>query len=247
MVVLSAGMRKAGSLWYYSLIRDLLVATGHAGASDLDDRFPAAPFVADGKMKCGRLTVPTLARLGAAAALGRSFPVKTHSRPHRGLRLLMAGGRFRATYVYRDPRDVALSLLDHARHARAEGVDLDLTSLDDLRDALVMVERELDAWEQWMDYDEVLKVRYEDLVADTSGEVARLADHLGVTVSDAEIEAIAAPYDRRALAAADHRPVFNAVHFNKGRPGRHRSDLAPEQRALCEARIGPRLSQMGYA
>lgn len=248
MVVLSVGMRKSGSGWLFNLTNDLLISSGYDDIRRIKEMPLLRPILKKGaNVSLGRPTPVRLARLVVAHTRGYTFAVKSHAAPTPGLRLCTALGVVRPTYIYRDPRDVVLSALDHARVRRESGARIDLASLYTLEDSLQMVQRELTRWERWMRFPSVHVVRYEDLVADTPGEVRRLAGYLGLDLPAETLDAVVRRYDKATYAAAQDQGIDRKLHLNKGIPGRFEDEMDAEQRALCERRLGPYLERMGYA
>ena len=96
----------------------------------------------------------------------------------------------------------------------------------------------------WAQCDGVLLTRYEDLHADTQGQLRRLAEYLDLDVSEKQIETIAAAYDRSRLKADTSRA--GRLHLNKGVTGRFKEVLSQEQQELCRRRLGRYLQMMGY-
>jgi hypothetical protein len=91
--------------------------------------------------------------------------------------------------------------------------------------------------------DQVLLVRYEDLVLDTEHTLTRIWDHLGVDgdwVTTREVIA----------AAAEMRPDVQRAHRTldsvEATIGRWRSDLGPELKAACRAAFDDVLTAFGY-
>lgn len=81
-----------------------------------------------------------------------------------------------------------------------------------------------------------LQLRYEDLVSDLPGVARRLSDLLGVALEP---------------AAAQSATAETAGHVTSADPagsvGRWRQDLAPEEVALVERRLGAHMDRLGYA
>ena len=89
----------------------------------------------------------------------------------------------------------------------------------------------------------VLVTRYEDLVADTIGQLERLARHLEWNVSDEQIGQVAAKYQRdRVVQGAIEKPRF----MNNAVVGRYKEVLSPAEQELCRKRLGRYLERMGY-
>lgn len=246
MIVISAGMRKAGTAWLYNMTNDLLVAAGFTDVRAQSLGFPMRALDRGDKCKTPRLDAAAAFRMGWAQRKGLTFPVKTHDAPGRAVRWMLRRDLLRATYVYRDPRDVIVSVLDHATASRKRAFKIDLDDIQDLPDALALVQRELARWEVWMRCPEALAIRYEDLVSDTVKELKRMVHHLNLAVPEGTCETVAARYQRKNYAKKTEKKIINSIHLNKGVPGRFRTAFSPEERARCEHQMRPYLTRMGY-
>jgi hypothetical protein len=244
MVVLSASLQKAGSGWYYNLTSDLLVAAGYLPATEVRDRYRLHGMLEGKNCRIGRITPVKLLRLAPPHWRGHRFAVKTHRGPNRTVEWGMRLGIFRPTYIYRDPRDVVVSAVDHGRRIREKGLNHTFAKLDSVETATVYVRQWLAIWQQWAESGQALMVRYEDLSADPMAEMRRLADHLEVEVPEAALAEIVARYSREKLRAA---PAGHTVHFNKGETQRWRRALSAAQQAAVSDAFADFLPQMGYA
>ena len=244
MIVVSASMKKAGSGWYFNLTNDLLVAAGHADARAIREQFGLHKALQGGNCQVNKSHPLQTARVFLPHLLGHTFAVKTHGRPLRAVRQLMALGVMRATYIYRDPRDVVLSVLDHGRDLRERGQHAaDLSALHSVEDAARYVRYLLGIWEAWDACPGVLTVRYEDLVADPSRQLQRLASFLRLRVAADDLAAIVERYDAGAQSGA----VRRNLHYNKGVTRRFERAMDRGDRARCDAAFAPYLARMGYA
>lgn len=163
-----------------------------------------------------------------------------------------AAGRAKGVYVYRDLRDVFVSFM-HKQEAPFER----LWQRDILRE--VVQNHAL-----WTEQAGVLVSRYETMMDDVAGEVARIADHLGIALADGQAQAIADEYsiDRQKarigsvtdVQALDGRTVFdkhsllhgNHISEGEGQAGQWRTVLTADQIGLVEARYGAWLVAQGY-
>lgn len=247
MIVISAGMVKSGSLWYYRLIDELLVASKKKTNLLAPAHQPIESFHKGDKIKSG-LTFSDLKRLSKSARLGFSYPVKTHSAPTVSLPLF--GSLMQTveiTYIYRDPRDVVLSVLDHAEKARNRDIQINLRDITSFCQAVDFVEVELMKWKKWNDYESLFgvhMVKYEHLVDDTMGELKRLSAFLDLNVSESKMGEIIAKHSRRTNKKIDR--ITNSTHLNKGIAKRYLDEMDSENLNYCERRFMPYLEDMGY-
>ncbi|MCC6386231.1 MAG: glycosyltransferase [Dehalococcoidia bacterium] len=187
---------------------------------------------------------------------GPAILAKWHE-PDEQYALWLRDGTALGLYSYRDLRDVAFSM------AHKLGI-----SFDELV-AAGWLERFQAADAFWRSLPNVLVQRYEDLAADPPAAAAEIADHLGVTLTRAARDRIAAETSREAHGAlvetlrgrleasgVDLSDPANALlsdpetqlHWNHIRHGATGwEDLAtPEQRRVLEERCGDWLRANGY-
>ena len=254
MIVLSAGMQKAGTGWYWSLTNDLLVAAGYQNGREIRDRYGLHPILTTLNCNVPRLDSRHLMRLDELGSQGHTFAVKTHKKPTPLLRKLVAQGGFKATYIYRDLRDVIVAALDRGkvmrttgelrgRHFYGLGPYRSFAKYHTVAGATWWARfRLMPVWKAYASWDCVLATRYEDLVADTVGQLRRLAEFLDLDLSDDQMRQIVARYQPDRMAK--EKPI--GMHFNKGVVGRFKEKLSVEEQQLCERRLGGCLRMMGY-
>ena len=250
MIVISAGMQKAGTSWYFNMTNDLLVAAGHRDAREVREEYNLQSILVKNDVNITRLDHWALKRLERVTREGNTFAVKTHRGPSASLQGFLKKGSFAATYIYRDVRDVIVSALERGKVMRERGLDRRVFGIGPYRSfaRLHTVEgatlwgrwQLVPRWQAWTRCKGVLVTRYEDLLADTFGEVKRLAEFLQLDLDESTLRAICDKYDG-AQADRDVR-----IHFNKGVIGRHLEQLSPKHQQHCLKRLGPFLKQMGY-
>ena len=241
MIVVSASLKKSGSGWYFNMTNDLLVQAGHQDVRMLRQRYGLESVLQEHNCRVNPNLIH-LVRLLPAHARGNTFVAKTHTGPTPSLRLLMAMGIAKATYIYRDPRDVVLSALDHGERVRKAGKQNVMAQLHSVKEAILFVEPLLNDWEAWTKTNYTLLVRYEDLAHHTMRELNRLAEFLTLDVSKEDLQSVAARYQQENQDAV----MRERLHFNKGIVGRFRSRMTPEELDLCTKKFDPYLRRMGY-
>lgn len=243
MIVFSMGMIRSGSAWCFRMTNDLVVAAGHQNAHDIKQRFQLQSVMRyENCLLSGTIWQKSLILI--PYFLGNTFTVKGHGPLTKSRRFLINTGIARATYIFRDPRDVAVSAFEVGRKKRTQGLTGSFTDLDTIETAILRVRWELEYWDGWMQHDKVLSVRYEDLLADTIREMKRLAGFLSLDVSSQKLQDIVAAYRPKNLSNANQRR--KGLHLNKGIVGRFRQVMTLEQLNLCQKHFDGYLQRMGY-
>lgn len=244
-MILSVGFPKSGSAWYYNLTNDLLVAGGGHDARMVRDRYELHSIMKFGTCNIQSPTQEKLLRLTSPPLSDYTFAVKTHAPPSEPLLGLLGRGRVKATYIYRDPRDVAVSGLEEGEKLRRKGkLHRAVTKLRTMGDAILWSESWLrKSWDRWKDVRGVLRLRYEDLLARPEEELKRLTAFLSLRVGDGDLARIIDNWRPENLAGGRKNAP---LHFNKGMAGRFRSVMSPDEQRSCLERWRPILVEMGY-
>lgn len=155
----------------------------------------------------------------------------------------------RAVYVVRDPRDVLVSSSKYFRNSPQEQwrVMQDANNILGEQDSIISWQP-TSSWEMhvksWLTETRfpVLKVRYEDLIADTAGEFAKILDFFGIE-KDMERVRLAVELSsfkamrqiEQELGFKDNLPMFKNDHkgeaspfFRVGKCGQWRTELTPK-------------------
>lgn len=254
MFFLHSGMQTSGTAWHFHLTNDLLMAAGGRDIHRLVELHPRALRYVVGGTSHHDIFRPNpykVAVLHWLARRGGPFVVKTHAGPAGGLGPLLARGAVKAVYIYRDPRDVALAAWERGERNRRTGRNKSwwrpggyrsFARLTTHEDAIRWVARTLlPVWDAWDRATGVHRLRYEDLLEDGPGVLARQADFMGLDLDAAKIREIDAPY-----RAEQTRRDMKGLHFGKGRSGRHREAFSASELALCRELFGAHLERMGY-
>lgn len=242
-LVLVAGMQKAGTGWLFHIVDTLLAGCGGHGAYGVRDAFALTGVLTGQNCNIGTPRLARLAALVPALRAGRRFAIKTHRGPNLWTGALERAGVLKSIYVWRDPRDVALSAFAHGERERAAGITGNFGRLRTLDMAIDYAAHLLPVWRAWQRNPRALRLRYEDLRADLPGALERLAGHLGVAPAAALRAEILARY-----AADQPDPATRAaLHFDRAGSGRWRAAMNAAQQAHCARRFGPWLEAMGYA
>jgi hypothetical protein len=164
------------------------------------------------------------------------------------LRNLFPDARF--VNIVRDPRDVAMSRLFHARRANYQSA-LDPGS----EEQLTVTRFGADDWVRSVEPiarfsaahpGQLYTLRYEDLSADFAGTATRLFDFFGVASDPATVQAVAATTSFEAQSGRKAGEESADSHLRKGVVGDWVGRLDAQALAIVEEVCGPLMQAQGY-
>ncbi len=241
MIILSIGMPRAGSGWFYNLTNDLVLASGAQDARQIRRRFRLQNILTEVNCNIGAFTLRRTLSVLAPSLLGNTFVIKAHAGPTPIVLNLIRLGAILPTYIYRDPRDAMLSALENGQRARQQGRENAFSPLVDFNAALEFIRTYIDISEAWLNCPQSLSIRYEDLLVDYETQAARLAAFLKFDPQQSPYSQVIERY-RPESASSDQK----GLHFSHGKIGRFRNKMSPDQQAILSEAFGAYLERMGY-
>ena len=148
----------------------------------------------------------------------------------------------KATFIYRDPRDVVLSAIDHGKKIKEEGLNHTFATCSTIESTIPQVELWLRTTIPWMDLKGILLFKYEDLLSDPVLQLKRLSNFLRIDVDEQDIRNILDRYDYNKL----ENDAKDYLHFNVGRAGRFHGMMDKKDLDACNRVFSPYLERMGY-
>jgi hypothetical protein len=241
MIILSVGMPRAGSGWYYNLTNDLMLASGAQDARQIRQRYHLQNVLTEVNCNIGALTPRRMMAVSLPSMLGNTFVIKAHAAPSPFALRLIRIGQVRAEYIYRDPRDALLSAMENGQRSLQRGRANAFSDLTDIQAGIRFMLEYLQIWQAWINCSQALHARYEDLLIDYDTQAEQLAIHLGLSPQATAIQQVIAKY-RPEKAQPDQK----GLHFSQGKIGRFRQKMTAEQQELMAQAFSPYLEQMGY-
>lgn len=242
MVVLSVGMQKSGSGYMYNLLNDLLIISGSHDARYIKENYSLDNIMKWHNNNIGDLGYKKLIRLIMISVKSGSFVVKTHSGPSRSHDLLLKLRLIKTIYIYRDPRDVLLSVQDHGKKILNEGQNHTFAKMVNFEDAFNSIKKWIKVFESYNKRDDVLCISYEDLMNNGVEILKKICFYLNIDVTDEEIKTILNKYDKN-----NPKANMKGLHFNKGISNRYKYELSEEQLKRFEREMGIQIEKMGYS
>jgi hypothetical protein len=233
MIVISSSLPKSGSTLIANYQEDLLqTVEPRNGQQQLRAAF--------GGRFIGSLSAPTIARLLFIHARYGSVVVKTHSSVNPLIAALIRSGVARATYCYRDPRDVILSAIDHgARSRRGDDPSGAFREFETIGNSIPQVQGLVSRWQSWHRFGRVHFIRYETLMDDKLGHLQALSDYLNWRLPDEQLAAIVDRHDPKKKRGGSH-------NFNKGTTFRYKTEMSAEDIARCSTAFHDILASYNY-
>lgn len=217
LVYVSFGMAKSGSTLGFHLVRLILEASGrpqpHLSAEAIPDHHEIN-FIDVIRPRHLEAMTDEIEALGVGPVA-----VKTHGGLWSCVERGLDAGWIMGHAICRDPRDIALSMLDASRNRNAWG-SIDGEPIRHVEDALDYVRGHTEKFSKWASQRGIMPIHYEMLAFETETIAARICEQLGVDV------------DPRKVARAAKREM---TQFNVGRSERWRTEMAPDVAARIEA------------
>jgi len=210
MIIISYGITKSGSTLAFEMAKAALELAGHPQDLLADDLVPGYDINV-----VMAWSDEALLRL-IDAAEGRRVAIKTHGALW-GVNLdlvreKIASGDVKVHVVYRDPREMLISMLDHGVRARA-GTDVAFRDTWTLDDAIRRLGVQIYWFTHWASLP-ALRLRYQDFAFDPTFGPRAIADDIGVDVDPARIW-----------------EIMNTrfTQKNEAVPDRYKTDLWPDE------------------
>jgi len=244
MIILSVGLQKSGSGLLFNLTNDMLIRGGYNDIREIRDKYSLTDFVKYYNCNIGEPTLDKIQRLTEISLSGHTFVVKTHAGINQHLIESINQNQLKATVIFRDPRDVVISAMDHGKKIRDNKENHTFSIYTNLEITIKSVIDWLNTIITWFELEStnILKMRYEDLIMKPEKELANLNDFLGTNINSDYQLSIFKRYD------APNLDVFakDYLHFNEGKIGRYKSTLTNDEINQCNHAFDKYLPLLGY-
>lgn len=241
MIVLSVGMQKSGSAYFYSVINELEIKNGQTDARQIKEKYGLESLMKWHNNNIGRPYLYKIIRLWRISIREGTFVVKTHAAPSLTTRMLSKLGIVKIIYCYRDPRDVLLSVVDHGKEILASGGDHTFARMIDFDKALKSVKGWAGIWSKYANMPGVLMLKYESMMERPIETTRAIEDFLDISINDETRKEILWKFSKNN-PGGDQK----GMHFNKAKTHRYKTEMTQEQKIKCQAVLGKYLDAMSY-
>lgn len=241
-LVVSAGMPRAGSGWFYNLVHDLLVTCGGQDARSVRKRYRLSHLLTEVNCNISTLKSARLIPVQVPTVFGNWFAIKTHAGPSSYALWANRRNLITIIYIYRDPRAAMLSAYEYGQRTRSNdrgNAFSELTTLDEAAQFMLSYTK---IWDAWALENGIFKVRYEDLVNNFDAEFKRLTGHLGIEKDQRDLASLIDSY-RPGMKDTQRK----GLHFSFGQIARFRDVYTPRQLQEYTQVFEPYLERMGYS
>ena len=241
MIILSAGMQKSGSAYFYNVINELLIEAGNTDARQIKIKYGLNNLMKWHNNNIGKLSLNKFIRFWRISNKEGAFAVKTHAGPNRLTKILNKLGIISIAYCYRDPRDVLLSAVDHGKNILSSGDNHTFAKMVDFDKALKKVKAWLGIWKKYADMPGVLMLKYEEMMERPFETTKAIEEFLGISITAEKRKEILWKFSRDN-PGGDR----TGMHFNKAIIYRYKTEMTPEQKAMCQTAFLEYLEIMCY-
>ncbi|MDZ7776442.1 MAG: sulfotransferase domain-containing protein [Bacteroidales bacterium] len=165
--------------------------------------------------------------------------IKTHQTNDVNFKRIIDDSQFKVICCYRDPRDIILSVLDHAVRSRRgldkSGAFIKFYTLDDAADS---VKKWLNIYFSLKNEKDILFIKYENLMVNKKGIFEKVMKFLEIPISSDET--INTIYDEL------EKSKNKTWNYNKGSINRWKSEMNTEMKNRYTSYFLEELYKMGY-
>jgi hypothetical protein len=237
MIVISNGVPKSGTtlLRYYTY--QLMHLYSSCSAQELLRKYIKNGTLRGSGEYVEKIDERSLDIISCISAREGDLLVKTHMPPTYTLLRALSQKRILMTFIFRDPRDVILSAMDHRLRTLfdADPVFKDFISVSEGTRRTAVWFRSAVAW---VDYGLPCIFRYENLVQQPEHEIERLSKYLNIPVSIDVIDSIISTEQSSRLPGKNQ--------LNKGEMRRFEREMTTEEIAFCDKVLSRQITRLGY-
>jgi len=241
-MILSVGMPRAGTGWFHNIAQTLVIAAGGVNAGEIRNKYHLNRFLTEVNCNIGTISAYRLLPVIFPLLFEPQYVIKLHAGRKPLADMLISAGLIKPTFIYRDPRDAALSIYEYGQAAISNPTASTVfAGIRTVEEAIDFITPYIDFARGWIQSADTLSIRYETLLTDFDQVVLNLVEFLDISL-DGEDPLVYVEH----LKPGNNSTSKKFTHFMKGKVGRHKDYFSNEQLALCNKRFGDFLEEQGY-
>lgn len=241
-LILSVGMPRAGTGWFHNITQTLVIAAGGINAGEVRNKYHLSKLLTEVNCNIGTISAYRILPVISPLLFEPNYVIKLHAGRKSLADMLISIGLIKPTFIYRDPRDAALSIYEYGQEAITNPTASNaFAGIRTIEEAIDFITPYIDIAKRWIQSDYTFSVKYETLLSEFDLVVPRLVDFLDINL-DAE----------HALTLVEQlKPGLNITsrkftHFMKGKVGRHQEEFSQSQLEYSDIKFGDFLREQGY-
>jgi hypothetical protein len=177
LIYICYGVTKSASTFLYQLTEEVFAVSGRK------PRKLGPPYRRKGSLDNYFDVVDHLLLEELADLVGDDdIVLKTHGPPRGDVAAMIESGTVLASASIRDPREIALSMLDHGQRAR-RWKDVPFAEFQSLDDTLPALDNQLEYFNAWANIPKINVFLYNDICFDSQSVIKRIAFQIGVDIN----------------------------------------------------------------
>ena len=237
MLIISAGLPKSGSGWFFNLINDLLIEYGFNDVRELKKTFKLDNVLHHYNCNIEELSKENINKILPLVQKSFTFTIKTHCAPGKYVKELQNIYPIKTLFIFRDPRDIALSVYDHSVKQRNSGAGGSFSNILSFEDSIRFSKNMYPIWQEWIEFPGSFHVKYEDLVESPVDVLSEIIVYLGLTPGKNKI---------KKVIEAIVPEKTTGLHFNVGEAYRYKRVWSPVQMKYANKTLHEMIENMGY-
>jgi hypothetical protein len=165
--------------------------------------------------------------------------VKCHWSSNPVLEFFCKHTKTKMTLIYRDPRDIILSMIDHGNRTRqSDAPNGPFSNCYDVVDLIPLTVKMMKRLQLWQSKDYIYCIKYEEFITDKYNILQEMNAFLKWKIQD---------YDLQQIIETHERSKETTHNFNKGISERWRYEMNEVQKQACLKAFEPYLKQFNYS
>jgi len=241
-LILSVGMPRAGTGWFHNITKTLVIAAGGIEATKIRKKYHLSRLLTEVNCNIGTISSYRILPVLVPLILEPNYVIKLHGGRRPLADKLIASGLIKTTYIYRDPRDAALSIYEYGQEALTNPTSSnDFAHIRTIEAAVEYISPYINIARGWISSSQTFSIKYEDLFYNFDGIILDLIDFLNINIDS-----------KNAINLIAHlKPGMNIekrkfTHFKKGKIGRYKEHFSEDQINECDRLFGDFLADNDY-